>query len=172
MSTWYCFINETTFITARKRSLRRLCFYRCLSVHKGGVGWGFSIRGGFSIQGGFSIRVEGGFSIRGEGGFSIWGGSPSRGGLHPVNVQAVRILLECILVQLYALHPAYNEFGYYEHLPTTIFSSGFLYIRANAIFFFDLLPLAHRCSVNAHIGNNTTDEKRHRFRFRSNINAP
>ena len=24
-------------ITARKRSLRRLCFYRCLSVHRGGV---------------------------------------------------------------------------------------------------------------------------------------
>ena len=32
-------------ITARKRSLRRLCFYRCLSVHRGGMhgcsrGWG------------------------------------------------------------------------------------------------------------------------------------
>ena len=26
-----------SFITARKRSLRRLCFYRCLSVHRGGV---------------------------------------------------------------------------------------------------------------------------------------
>ena len=25
------------FITARKRSLRRLCFHRCLSVHGGGV---------------------------------------------------------------------------------------------------------------------------------------
>ena len=25
------------FITARKRSLRRLCFYRCLSVHRGGA---------------------------------------------------------------------------------------------------------------------------------------
>ena len=25
------------FITARKQSLRRLCFYRCLSVHKGGM---------------------------------------------------------------------------------------------------------------------------------------
>ena len=28
------------FITARKRSLRRLCFYRCLSVHRGGVSVG------------------------------------------------------------------------------------------------------------------------------------
>ena len=26
-------------ITARKRSLRRLCFYRCLSVHGGGRAW-------------------------------------------------------------------------------------------------------------------------------------
>ena len=26
-------------VTARKRSLRRLCFYRCLSVHKGGRAW-------------------------------------------------------------------------------------------------------------------------------------
>ena len=25
--------------TARKRSLRRLCFYRCLSVHRGEGGW-------------------------------------------------------------------------------------------------------------------------------------
>ena len=29
----------TMFITARKRSLPRLCFYRCLSVHKGGCAW-------------------------------------------------------------------------------------------------------------------------------------
>ena len=55
---------------------------------------------------------------------------------------------------------------------------GFLYIRANAkakaIFFFDLLPITHRCSINTQIGNNATDWKRCRFRFhfRSNINAP
>ena len=30
----YPFVKE--LITARKRSLRRLCFYRCLSVHSGG----------------------------------------------------------------------------------------------------------------------------------------
>ena len=29
----------TSVITARKRSLRRLCFHRCLSVHKGGCAW-------------------------------------------------------------------------------------------------------------------------------------
>ena len=40
LSMWsvqgYC--NEAIF-TARKRSLRRLCFYRCLSVHTGGHAW-------------------------------------------------------------------------------------------------------------------------------------
>ena len=71
--------------------------------------------GGFSIQGGGGgVLHLGGFSIWGgspsggvlhPGGFSIWGGSPSGGFsipgggvLHPVNVRAVRILLECILV--------------------------------------------------------------------------
>ena len=55
---------------------------------------------------------------------------------------------------------------------------GCIYIRANAnakaIFFFDLLPLTHRCSINTHNGNNATDWKRCRFRirFRSNINVP
>ena len=40
----YTFRNKSTLwslaffiVTARKRSLRRLCFYRCLSVHRGGV---------------------------------------------------------------------------------------------------------------------------------------
>ena len=33
----YCF-NSYLIFTARKRSLRRLCFYRCLSVHGGGGG--------------------------------------------------------------------------------------------------------------------------------------
>ena len=32
--------------TARKRILRRLCFYRCLSVHRGGVvAWGGGMHG-------------------------------------------------------------------------------------------------------------------------------
>ena len=101
------------FITARKRSLRRLCFYRCLSVHGGG----FLHRGGSSIPGGVppsrggflhpgGSSIPGGFSIRGgspsKGGLSIQGGPPSRGEgvLHPVNVRAERILLECILVVL------------------------------------------------------------------------
>ena len=32
----YHFVTHETVITARKRSLRRLCFYRCVSVHGGG----------------------------------------------------------------------------------------------------------------------------------------
>ena len=47
--------------TARKRSLRRLCFYRCLSVHTGGGVRGF-------IQGGHAWFYSGG--VRGF----IWGG--------------------------------------------------------------------------------------------------
>ena len=46
-------------ITARKRSLRRLCFYRCLSVHTGGM------RGCF---GGVHVFLGGGMC-----GF-FWGG--------------------------------------------------------------------------------------------------
>ena len=33
----YCTISNIYIVTARKRSLRRLCFYTCLSVHWGGV---------------------------------------------------------------------------------------------------------------------------------------
>ena len=49
---------------------------------------------------------------------------------------------------------------------------GLIYIRAkeNAIFFFDLLPLTHRCIINTQIGNNATNCKWRRFR--SSINAP
>ena len=46
----------TNIFTARKRSLRRLCFYRCLSVHGGG---------GVSIPGGSPLGSPSGFSILG-----------------------------------------------------------------------------------------------------------
>ena len=62
----------------------------CLST-----GGGSPSRGGFSIRGGF--LHPGGVSI--PEGFSICGGAlHPGGGFHPVNVRAVRILLECILV--------------------------------------------------------------------------
>ena len=89
-------MHTCSLITTRKRSLRRLCFYRCLSVHRGGfsIGGGFSIWGG-SPSGGGALHPGGGVGVLHPGGvgFSIPGGV-----LHPVNVRAVRILLECILV--------------------------------------------------------------------------
>ena len=81
--------------TARKRSLRRLCFYRCVSVQGGGLhpgGGGFSIQeGGFSIRGG-GVLHPGGVLLR--GGFSIpggVGGSPSgqcAGGTHSTGMHS------------------------------------------------------------------------------------
>ena len=56
-------ITVQYFVTARKRSLRRLCFHRCLSVHSGG-GPRFLSRGSLS------------------GGVSVWGGL-CPGGLCP-----------------------------------------------------------------------------------------
>ena len=32
----------------------------------------------------------------------------------------------------------------------------YIKVKAKAIFFFDLLPLTHRCSINTQIGNNAT----------------
>ena len=49
----------------------------------------------------------------------------------------------------------------------TGFRLGLIYIRAKAIFSFIFVT-----SINTQIGNNATDWKRHRSRFRSNINAP
>ena len=106
--------------TACKRSLRRLCFLRCLSVH-GGRGSLLSRGGGLCYSGGWSlsrgISVQGGclsrvVSVRGvvsvQGGLCP-GGSLSRGSLsqggpggslsRETPRRTVRILLECILVQ-------------------------------------------------------------------------
>ena len=49
-------VQSIYFITARKRSLRRLCFYRCVSVHRGGAcvlpGGACVLPGGVWLQGG------------------------------------------------------------------------------------------------------------------------
>ena len=50
MNGVYCTIikhpsSKKMLITARKRSLRRLCFYRCLSVHTGGGGHAWLLGG-------------------------------------------------------------------------------------------------------------------------------
>ena len=79
--------------TARKRSLRRLCFHRCLSVHRG--------PGGVSVQRGVCLGglcPEGSLS-RGclSGGVSVWGvsvqGDPPygwlcAGGTHPTGMDS------------------------------------------------------------------------------------
>ena len=85
-----------SIFTARKRSLRRLCFYRCLSVHMEGGG----MRG---CSGGCMVAP-------GWGGMGVWllrGGCAWLLGGHAwdttrygdtINERVVRILLECILV--------------------------------------------------------------------------
>ena len=72
---------KSHIFTARKRSLRRLCFYRCLSVHKGGwypsmhcrlypnMPCSRSPRGGGGIPAclvGFQAHTEGGGEIEGD----------------------------------------------------------------------------------------------------------
>ena len=51
--------------TARKRSLRRLCFHRCLSVHRGGAGLcpGGLCAGGLCLRG----SLSGGGGVLGQG---------------------------------------------------------------------------------------------------------
>ena len=104
-------------ITARKRSLLRLCFYRCVSVHRRGcvwqgghawqgacvagghAWWGACMAGGHVWQGACMARGEG---VHGRGACMVGGMHvPPRQMLrlqHTVNERAVRILLECILV--------------------------------------------------------------------------
>ena len=109
-------------VTARKRSLRRLCFYMCVSVHKGGMR---GRRGGACVVGGHAwggmcsrgacmgwhvwqgACMVGGMRGRGHSGGHAWGGWGVRGrgacvpwqiSWDTVNERAVRILLECIPV--------------------------------------------------------------------------
>ena len=53
-------LKQSWIITARKRSLRRLCFYRCLSVHRGGRAW--------LLPGGACVAPRGGHA------WLLWGG--------------------------------------------------------------------------------------------------
>ena len=79
-------------ITARKRSLRRLCFYTCLSfcpqggLHSGGhAWWGVCVAGG--MHGGGGVCMVGGMCGRGHvswgacmaGGCAWWGACVARG---------------------------------------------------------------------------------------------
>ena len=82
--------HKFVIFTARKRSLRRLCFYRCVSVHRGGA----YVAGGGGVCGGGERAWPGG--MRG-GGYGA-GGRAWQIPRDTVNERAVRILLECILV--------------------------------------------------------------------------
>ena len=79
--------------TARKRSLRRLCFYRCLSVHAGGM-HGCSQGGMCGCSGGGMHGCFGGCAWLLPGG--CVGDTTTCG--DTMNERVVRILLECILV--------------------------------------------------------------------------
>ena len=116
--------------TARNEVGARLCFYTCLRfLFTGGGGswslgvsssWGVSIPGGVSAPGGLcpggslprgisvqGVSVRGGLCFRGVSvcRVSVWGGlchgDPAYG-----NERAVRILLECILVEIKFEHHA------------------------------------------------------------------
>ena len=93
-SGFYVIACRRIFIAARKRSLRRLCFHRCLSVHGG---WGICIRGGLRPEGGLHRGVLG----RPPPNQILW---------ETVNERAVRILLECILAKCKKINPVNTSF--------------------------------------------------------------
>ena len=118
-------LMERFLFTIRKRSLRRLFFYRCLSVHREGgmCGRGEAWMAEGCMAGDMCGRgcawqgacMAGGMCGWVAGGHAWWGGMCGRGGacvaggmrgMSPadttrygdrVNERAVRILLECIL---------------------------------------------------------------------------
>ena len=91
VNVWEC----PNIFTARKQSLRRLCFHRCLPVHGSMYG-----RGGMCSRGGHAWK---GSCMAGG---QVWRGGGMHGTHIPrqilrdtVNERVVRILLECILVE-------------------------------------------------------------------------
>ena len=95
--------------TARKRSLRRSCFYRCVCLSTGGGGRAWHVAWGCAWQGGIHDRGHawGGCVHGGGGGACV----PQQILRDTVNERAVRILLECILVSLmlFAFAPIVNR---------------------------------------------------------------
>ena len=79
---------ECFLVTARKQSLQRLCFYRCLSVHRGHAWQGACMAGGCAWQGevcmsggmhGMGVCVAGGVHGRGA---CVAKGCAWGGGMH------------------------------------------------------------------------------------------
>ena len=92
--------SESTFITTRKRSLRRLCFHRCLSVHGGSA----------PLHAGIHTTLS---RPPPQADTPTWADTPSRlrsAWWDAVNKRAVRILLECILVSVYIYGMKINGF--------------------------------------------------------------
>ena len=69
-----------SFITARKRSLGRLCFYRCLSIHSGACMVGGHVWQGHAWQGGWGCAWQG--ACMAEGGYVWQGECMAEGGMH------------------------------------------------------------------------------------------
>ena len=73
-----------TFITARKQSLRRLCFHVCLSFH-GGRAWRGRGQGGMRRRG--HAWVVGGVHAK-EGGCVAGETATAAGGTHPTGMHS------------------------------------------------------------------------------------
>ena len=84
---------DRLFITARKRSLQRLCFHRYLSVHGGGHAWLGVCAWERGMCGGGACMAGG---VQGRG--CAWLGGRVWQERRPLQ-RAVRILLGCILVK-------------------------------------------------------------------------
>ena len=103
---------EVHIFVAYKRSLWRLCFHRCLSVHRGSLSRGVWSQSGGSVSRGYLSRGSLSSGVSVQGGVTVQWRSLSRGSLsRGVSVQGglsgdppyskertVRILLECIFV--------------------------------------------------------------------------
>ena len=87
----YRFVTSLFFFTTRKRSLRRLCFYRCLFVHRGRAWHTFP---GHAHPPGMHAPWHAPPWVR----MPPWHAPPQRILQDAVNERAVRILLESILV--------------------------------------------------------------------------
>ena len=100
--------KDYTIFTARKRSLRRLCFYRCLSV-QGGRAWqeGCVWQGGHAWHGGMHGRGDmcgrgacmvrgacvagGGRATADTTGYGQWAG-----GTHPTGMHSCSVFISCV----------------------------------------------------------------------------
>ena len=86
------FDDRFVIFTARKRSLRRLCFYRCLSVHMGGVhgffrgGHAWFFRGGMRVF--FSVFSD---TMR----YGQWAGGTHPTGMHSCWLWFLLIATNC-----------------------------------------------------------------------------